>query len=198
MRVRLISLFTILFLSLNTVPAHSMTTPAYSSAISPVEILYEKILSMKVKDIQHLIGRRLTLKERVGFWLLQQKIRHEQKKGLGSATFLRLKQKIESRPDKPGATLKMKKYAETSQGQTAFVIGVAAVALLVIGLFVPYVILGSLVAAIFAIVMGSMASKQNRSDKKAHAAKLLGWITLGLIALLLIIAAIIVASWGWY
>src|SRR5258705_5571 len=61
-----------------------------------------------------------------------------------------------------------------------------------------YEILGALVAAIFAIVMGSMASKQDRSDKKAHAAKLLGWITLGLIALLLILAAIIVATFSWY
>ena len=195
MRTRLIYLFAFFCLSFTSLSTHSMTPP---TAITPVEILYEKIASMKVKDIQHLIGRKLTLKERVGFWLLQQKIKHEQKKGPGPATFLQLKQKIENGLNKESPLRKKKRYAESSQGQTAFVIAIAAAALLVIGLFVPYVILGALVASIFAIVMGSVAYKQNRSDKKAHAAKLLGWITLGLIAFLLILAAIVIATWSWY
>lgn len=195
MRTRLIYLLAFICLSFTSLSSHSMTTP---SAITPVEILYEKIASMKVKDIQILIGRKLTIKERIGFWLLQQKIKHEQKKGLGPVTFLQLKQKIENGLNKEGPLKKKKRHAEASQGQTAFVIAIAAAALLVIGLFVPYVILGALVASIFAIVMGSVAYKQNRSDKKAHAAKLLGWITLGLIAFLFLLAVIVVATWAWY
>jgi hypothetical protein len=70
--------------------------------------------------------------------------------------------------------------------------------MLVLGLFIPYLIIGALVAGIIAVVLGSVAKRQNPSDKKAYAATLLGWITLGAIALFLILAIIIVSSWGWY
>jgi hypothetical protein len=102
------------------------------------------------------------------------------------AAFLILKHKLKRKADE-----------KQGQGQTSFVFGLLALGLLVIGLFVPYVIIGSLVAAILAIVIGSVAKKQDPSDKKAHAGKLLGWITLGLIALLLILAAVVIASWSW-
>jgi len=88
--------------------------------------------------------------------------------------------------------------AESKQGSTAFVFGIAGLALFFIGLFVPYVMLGAILFAILAIVLGSVAKNQDSSDKKARAAVLLGWITLGATALLLIIAAIAFASGAWY
>jgi len=94
-------------------------------------------------------------------------------------------------------TLK-KKARDTNEGQTALGFGIAAAAMLVLGLFIPYLIIGALIAGIIAVVLGSVAKRQNPSDKKAYAATLLGWITLGAIALFLILAIIIVSSWGWY
>ena len=91
--------------------------------------------------------------------------------------------------------LKKQYNNKSSQGQTALIFGIAGLALFVVGLFVPYVILGALIAAIVAIVVGSSAKKKNPDDTKAHAGKLLGWITLGLIALLLVLAAIVAAAW---
>ena len=83
---------------------------------------------------------------------------------------------------------------EKNKGQTALIFGIAGLGLLIVGLFVPYVILGSLVLAILAIVFGSVAKKQDPSDNNAHAGKLLGWITLGLIALLTILVIVLIAS----
>jgi hypothetical protein len=51
---------------------------------------------------------------------------------------------------------KIKRQAKNNQrqGETAFIFGVAALGLFLLGLFVPFVILGSLIAAIVAIVTG--------------------------------------------
>jgi hypothetical protein len=139
--------------------------PVHTTIHSPTEIS-KKLASLKVKEIQKLIGRKLTIKERISLLVLKHSFNQ--------------------------------KIKEDKQGSTAFGFGIAALAMLIIGLFVPYVILGSLVAAILAIVLGSVEKKRDRSDRKAQAAVLLGWITLGVIALLLIVAAIVVAAWTWY
>jgi hypothetical protein len=144
---------------------HAAVMPPTGAKIHTPEA-FQKIISLKVKDVQKLIGRKLNLKERISFLILK----HELKK----------------------------RAAESKQGQTALGFGIAAVVMLVLGLFIPYVILGALVAAILAVVLGSVAKKQDPSDKKAYAATLLGWITLGAIALLILLAIAILASWGWY
>src|SRR5262245_34118294 len=69
-----------------------------------------------------------------------------------------------------------KKESRSSQGKTALIFGIGGLALLVGGLFVPYIILGALAASIVAIVVGSNASKKNPEDRQANAGKLLGWI----------------------
>jgi hypothetical protein len=131
-----------------------------SSEPSPKEIK-----SLKIKDVQELLGRKLTLKEKITFFILKKKLN--------------------------------KQVDEPKQGQTAFALGIISIALLIAGLFLPYVILGALVAAIIAIVMGNMAKKKDPSDMKAKMGALMGWITLGGIALILILVAAIIASWSW-
>lgn len=167
MRILLTCISILSFLLLMTIPANAAVSPVSDNGIIPSEILYKKIVSLKVKDIQRLAGRKLTLKEKVSFFLLKQKLKH-------------------------------KKNDASKQGQTAFIIGLIALGLLALGFFVPYALVGALVASILAIVFGSMAKKRDPSDKKAQAGKLLGWISLGIFGLLIIIGAIIIASWDWF
>ncbi|HYM92773.1 MAG TPA: hypothetical protein VET23_01430 [Chitinophagaceae bacterium] len=147
-----------------------IATPVNSAIIIPTgnttvpPDMVKKITTLKIKDIQKLSGRKLSLKEKIVFLVLKQKLKH-------------------NTSDKQ------------NQGRTAFILGLVGLGLLIIGLFVPYVILGSIVSAILAIVLGSVAYKHDHSDKKAQAGKLLGWLTLGVTVLLLILAAIIIATW---
>ena len=78
--------------------------------------------------------------------------------------------------------------AAVSKGETALIFGIGSLALLSLSFLFPYAIFGAIVAAIVAIIAGGAARKKDPSDKKAKTAKLLGWITLGLIAALVIIA----------
>ena len=160
------------------IPANSISIPASipssNNTVLPGDIqskiaMLKNISTMKVKDFQKVIGRKMTLKEKISFLILKQKLKPKHKKA----------------GDSP------------SKGQTAFVFGIGSIVLLILGLFIPYVIIGALVAAIVAIVSGSMAKKADPDDRKAHAGKLMGWITLGLIALLLILVAAIISSWSW-
>jgi len=148
----------------SNVPNSQLSLPL--KEIHSNEVLPKKILSLKVRDLERLAGRKFTIKEKIAFLILKKKLKHQEN-------------------------------TSNSEGKTAFSFGIAAVALLLLGLFVPYVILGSLIAAIVAIVMGSSAVKKDPNDRKAHSAKLLGWITLGLIALLIIVVAAVVAAWAW-
>jgi hypothetical protein len=141
-------------------------TQTVSTTIHPSLEAYQKFTSLKIKDVQKLIGRKLTIKEKISFLIIKHALK--------------------------------KKAAESKQGQTALGFGIAGAVMLILGLFIPYVIIGALIAGILAVVLGSVAKKQDRSDKKAYAATLLGWITLGAIALILILAIIIVSAWGWY
>lgn len=145
----------------------SASVPPPTVKIIPAGGIYKNIASLKVRDVQKLFGRKLTIKEKIGFLILKHRIKH------------------------PGDS-------QTGKGHTALIFGIVGLALFVAGLFIPFVILGSLIASILAIVTGSVAKKKDPSDRQAHAGKLLGWITLGLIAFLLLLAVVLIASWGWY
>jgi hypothetical protein len=148
---------------------------ANSSVIIPFDnkpvsgtAIYRKISSLKVKDMQRSLGRKMTLKEKIGFLLLKHQPRHQTGDG-------------------------------KTQGSTAFSFALIGLGLLLLGLFIPYVIIGSIVAAILAVALGSTAYKENHADKKAHAAKIIGWLTLGLVALFALLAVIIIATWtSWF
>jgi len=164
-----LSVFTLLICI--TFSGSAMITPNSSRVNLPMQLLYKKIISMKVKDFQEKLGRKLTLKEKVGFFILKQKAKH----GLKKTT---------KNPEE-----------KSSQGSTAFGIAILALVLFAIGFFVPALWIGSIITSIIAIVMGTSAYKMNPKDMKAHSAKLMGWIVLGLLALLALIAVIVVSSW---
>ena len=160
--------FSILLLILGCLVTASVNA---ATSIQPIDPLYppaksdKQIAELKIRDVQKLIGRKLTLKEKISFLILRHRIKHSDNKGTGEA---------------------------------ALGFGIAAVVMLIIGFFVPYVILISLVSAILAVVLGSVARKRDPTDEKAMVGRLLGWITLGLMALLLIIAAIALSGSSWW
>ncbi|HMU46960.1 MAG TPA: hypothetical protein PKC72_11360 [Chitinophagaceae bacterium] len=144
----------------------SATIPSPEEKPIPIENLLKKISDLKVRDFQKLTGRKLTLKEKIGYGVLKHKIRKQKKE-------------------------------DTSNGQLSLILGIAGLAFFIAGLFLPALFIPSIVSSIVAIVLGSVAKKQNPNDNKAHAGKLLGWLTLGLLALLTIVAVIAIASWAW-
>lgn len=166
--MRALSIFIICgFMALPSTSFSATPIQSPNTTIHPVDHsteVYKKLASLKIKEIQKLIGRKLTLKEKISLLILKHTTR---------------------------------KATQSKKGNTALIFGIVGIGLLIIGLFVPFVLLASIAGAIVAIILGSNAKKIDPSDGKARAAVLLGWITLGAIALLLILAAIVVASWGW-
>ena len=164
--MRLLIIRGIIFFSLFSIvtPVSSANVSSPVNKMTPDSYIYKKITTLKIKDIQKIAGRKLTLKEKIGFIILKHKIKRQSK-------------------------------SSQKQGETALIFGIAALGLFIIGLFAPILLLGSLIAAIVAVVTGSVA--KDPSNRKARAGKLLGWITLGLIALLVIVAVIALASLSW-
>ena len=146
----------IIFCSLLSIatPVNSTTAPLSNRKMIPVGDIYRKIVSLKVKDIQKLIGRKLSLKENISILILKQKLR----------------------------------FSTDTKGRTALIFADIGIASLLAGFFIPFGIIASFLCAVLAIISGSGARKKDPSDKKAGIAKLLGWLTLGLIALLFAIA----------
>lgn len=127
----------------------------------------DRVATMKIREAEKLLGRKLTLKEKVAFKIAQFKI----KKGL-----------------------KAKAEGKSSKGQTAFILSLIGICLLVI----PYASIASLPLAIIGLVMGSQAKKENPDDKKARTAVILSLVTLGLIVLAVLLVIAILASGGFW
>lgn len=159
-----------LVVCLISIPALSATVPISEPNPAATQKIPPEVLRKKIAKLKIKDLQKMTGRK----FSLKEKI-----------AFLILKKKLKQKP-KEGS----------SQGQTALTVGIIALGLLVIGLFVPFVILGSLVASISAIVIGSSAVRKDPSDRKGHSGKLLGWITLGVTVFLFILAAVIIASWG--
>lgn len=99
------------------------------------------------------------------------------------------------------AVKKFKKAADTDkadrQANSALVFGIAALGTLIIGLFVPYVALAVIPTGIIAMVLGKQAVLGGTTDPaKAKIGKTLGLVSLLSLAFILLLAAIVVASWG--
>lgn len=165
--MRMCILWGIFFCSLlsTSLPAGSAIVPSSNNIIIPLGDIHKKIASLRIKDIQKSIGRKMTLKERISFFILKQKLRHKPKESMNG-------------------------------GEIALIFGIAGLALLLVAVFLPYFLSASVASAIVAIVAGSKTRKNDPANKKARLAKLLGWITLGLIGILFIIIIISFASIG--
>lgn len=158
----------IIFIFLN---AGSTSTPAenikpeITTSIEPTIPTFN-IVTAKVKDVEKLLGRKMKLKEKISFKILQHKLKKES----------------------------YRKNGETgsNKGKTAMILGIVGIACLLI----PYALIASIPLAILAIIFGNQAKKQNPNDGQAKAGVILGWVTLGLVALAIIVVAAILATWG--
>jgi len=169
MKIRII--WAIIFCSLlSTASATgSNMIPDPKNTIIPFAGMDKRIASLSVKDIQKLIGRKLTLKERISFLILKQKLKHKPKESL-------------------------------NEGDISLIFGIAGLVFLALALLLtPYFMIASITSAIVAIVSGHRLRKKDPGNKKAKTAKLLGWITLGLIVagfIIIIIAFASIGSWS--
>ena len=94
--------------------------------------------------------------------------------------------------NKQSDTEKADKLASTSLG-----LGLGAFAILILGLFVPYVILGTVPLGIAAMITGSSALRGGTSQTgKAKTGKAFGLGSLITLGVLLILAAIVIAAWA--
>ena len=82
------------------------------------------------------------------------------------------------------------------QASTSLLLGIGACAFILLGLFVPYVILASIPTGIAAMITGGSAVRNKTSlVGKARTGKALGLGALITFGVLLILAAIVVSSW---
>ncbi len=163
MKIRLV-FFVLLFCSLQAYPANtpaSQTNSGFSSKIITPAISLSNFLTMKIKEAEKMIGRKLKLKERIAFKIFQWKL----KKDLKS----------------------LKKEGETDKGKTALTLGICAAA----ALFIPFVNLASIPLAILAIIIGDKAKKEDPKNKKARTGVTLGIVTLAFIIVVGLIVALI-------
>ena len=99
------------------------------------------------------------------------------------------------------AVKKFKKAADTDkadrQASSALTFGIVALGTLIIGLFVPYLILAAIPTGIVAMVLGKQALIGGTNyPEKAKLGKTFGLVSLIGLAFILLLAAILVASWG--
>ena len=168
MRKRIIWSIMICSLLTTSIPAGSAMVPASNNIHIPLGDIYKKIASLRIKDIQKSIGRKLTLKEKISFFIVKQKLRHKQKESL-------------------------------NEGDIALIFGIAGLVFLALAFLLPYFMIASITSAIVAIVSGHRLRKKDPDNKKAKIAKILGWITVGLItAFFIIIIIALAANGGWF
>ncbi len=149
--------------------APAMNYVSFSTTTSPVlknppELL--NISTLKIKEVEKLLGRKMKLKEKIAFKLFQWKLKNESNRKKGDSG--------------------------VDKGKTAMILGIVGIGLLLI----PYVAIAALPCAILAIIFGNKARKENQNDGRAKAGIILGWVTIGLIVLAIALLFIILASWG--
>lgn len=148
----------------NVLPA-TLTSSVNTLQKDPIPI--DKLAKMKIKEAEKILGRKFTLKEKLAFKIAQLKMKKE---------------------------LKAKAAGKSSKGQTAFILSLIGLCLLL----VPYASIASLPLAIIGLVMGAQAKKENPDDRKAQTAIILSIVTLGLIVLAVLLVIAILASGGFW
>lgn len=156
-----------------SIAAHPSITPASQVIVGDIGVKdpvnpYSYLSSMKVREVEKLLGRKMKFKEKLSFKAFQWSI----KKGIY--------------PGKPSE--------KSKKGNTALILGIVAIA----SLFIPYLNIASIPCAILAIIFGNQAKKTNPDDGQAKAGVILGWVTLGLIILATIIVVAWLSSGGFW
>jgi hypothetical protein len=157
-------LFLSLCISLHSVgaispAANKPATVTPERLINPAKLV-SQFASLKMKEVEKLMGRKLTIKEKIGVKIYQWKF------------------KKEARKKKAGS--------QSGKGQAAMILGIVGLALL----FVPFLNIAAIPCMILAIVFGYQAKKANPDDRQAKTGIILGWIGVGIVVLatLLLIA----------
>lgn len=127
----------------------------------------EKLVTIKINELEKIAGRKLKLKEKIAFKIYQYKIKKDLKHD--------------------------QKDKMPSKGKTAFILGLISIA----SLFIPYVTLAALPLAILAIIIGQKAKRENPKDSKAQTGIILGIVTLGLFVLAIILVIAILSGGWW-
>ena len=172
MRKIIIPLLVLIIFSSFTVKPTTVVLPVNNleSTVRPgvnITISLEQIATMKIKEVEKIFGRKLSLKEKIVFKIAQYRIK-KALKGQGNAP--------------------------PSKGQTAFIISLIGLCLLI----VPYAGIASLPLAIVGLVLGANAKKENPDDRKAQTAIILSIVTLGLIVLAILFVIALLASGGFW
>lgn len=164
MKIRL-AIFVLLLCSIQAYPANIpslQTNTSFSEQITIPAISLSVISTMKVKEVEKTIGRKLKLKEKIAFKIFQWEIKKDIKR--------------------------IKKEGERDKGKTAMILGIIAAG----SLFIPFVNLAAFPLAILAIVIGSNAKREDPKNRKARTGVTLGIATLAfLVAITLIVVLVL-------
>lgn len=162
----------ILFFSFNSYSSIILTNIPLQKEKATITITPEvlaKFATLKIKEIEKLAGRKLTFKEKIAVKVYQWKIK-----------------KIK--------TLSFPKERKSDKGNTAFILGIVGL----VSLLIPYLGIVAIPCAILAIIFGNQAKKINPDDRHAKTGAILGWITLALIVLFILLIIAILASGGFW
>lgn len=132
------------------------------------------ITKLKIKEIEKLLARKLKLKEKIGIRIYQWKTKKE--------------------------FINKKVDGETDKGKTAMMLGFFAAGALLLSPILVFTWMAAIPLAIIAIIMGNKVLKDDKNDRNAKTAVILGWVTLGMMVIgTIVIIAILAAifSGGW-
>ncbi len=155
-------------------PSISITPDKNPATITLSVEMVSYISKLKIKEIEKLIARKLRLKEKIGIKIYQWKIKKE---------------------------LSYKNpHVEKDKGKTALMMGIFGAGALLLSPLLFFSWMAAIPLAIIAIIMGNKVLKEDKNDKNAKTAVILGWVTLGLMVIgTIVIIAILAAifSGGW-
>ena len=163
MKIRL-AIFVLLFSSIEVFPANipsSKSNIGLSEQIIIPAISLSTLSMMKINEVEKTIGRKLKLKEKIAFKIVQWKIRKELKQN--------------------------KNAVEDKRGKTALTLGICGA----VALFIPFLNLASIPLAILAIVIGNKAKREDPKNKKARTGVTLGIATLAFLIVIGLIVALV-------
>ncbi|HEY0434847.1 MAG TPA: hypothetical protein VGC95_13320 [Chitinophagaceae bacterium] len=88
---------------------------------------------------------------------------------------------------------KPEQYDVQANARLALIFGIVGLA----ALLIPYVALVALPCALVALLVGYAVRRRDPFNRKARAATILGWITLGIFTLALLIVIAVLATFAW-